>query len=205
MDILLVKILKIRILYDNQKFIDMKKILSTLLILLFMGVSFTGCEKIKSLADHEFDVELSGYLDLVVQAEGQLKSLDVAGHIDEEVSISPKSNPDVYEYWNEIKRFAINSCKLVCDNDGGLAGTELRNIVVTVDGVETAVFKINSWTIEYGATYNLTDSDSNYAKLVKMLDAGEPFDVRFEADCDVVGAHFGIEFLEDVHVTANPL
>ena len=175
-----------------------------------MGVSFTGCEKVKSLADHKFDVELSGYLDVVVVGEGKLKSLDVAGSIDQTVSVNPKDNEDVYDYWDEIKSFAINSCKLVCENDGGLEGTELRNIVVTVkeDNVETpikAVFKINSWTIAYGATYELTDSDENYRNLVRILEAGEAFDVRMEADCDLVGAHFGFEFIEDVKITANPL
>lgn len=175
-----------------------------------MGVSFTGCEQIKSIADHEFDVELSGYLDVVVEAEGQLKSLDVAGRINQTVSVNPKANEDIYEYWNDIKKFAINSCKLFCDNDGGLAGTELRNISVTVVGVVNevdvkAVFEINSWTIEYGATYVLTDSDNNYNKLVQMLNAGVAFDVTMVADCDIVGAHFGFEFLEDVHITANPL
>ncbi len=170
-----------------------------------MGVSFTGCEKIKSLADHEFDVELSGYLDVVVEGEGLLKSLDVAGKIDETVKITPKNNEDILEYWDEIKKFAINSCKLVCENDGGLAGTVLTNIVVTVTGVEKAEFFIQSWTISNGATYELTDSDENYRNLVKILEGGEAFDVRFKADCDVVGAHFGFEFLEDVKITANPL
>ena len=183
----------------------MKKILSTLLILLFMGVSFTGCEKIKSLADVKFDTDLEAQLDIVVPNEGQLKSADVAFHFYKKVSINPQANEDIYEYWDEIKAFAINSVELEVINDGGIS-TEVTNFVVTVTGkTEAAVFNIGTWTIEYGATYALTDKDGNYNKLVKMLNDKEPFSIEIDGDCNLPGYHFIINYIQNVKITANPL
>ena len=201
----MVKILKIRILWNNQKFINMKTTLRTLLILLFLGVSFSGCEQIKGLADHTFDVDLEGNLDVVVPNEGQLKSSEVAIHFESEVNIDPKSNEDIYDYWDEIKSWAIKGVKLEVINSGGVT-TELTNVKVTVKGGgETALFNVGTWTMKQDATYALTDTDGNYQKLANMLGNEMPFSVKFEGDCNLPSIHFMIKYMQTVEVTANPL
>lgn len=197
---------EIRILCYNLKKNIMKKSLSTLLILLFMGVSFTGCEKIKSLADVKFDVDLEAVLDIVVPNEGQLKSSDVAFHFEDEKSINPRDNQDIYDYWDDIKDWAVEGIQLEVLNDGGMS-VELTNVKVTIaiSKTNTAVFNVGTWTISEGATYELTDEDDNYNKIVNMLDAGQSFNVKFEGDCHLPGYHFIINYIQTVEVTANPL
>lgn len=210
MDILLVKILKIRILWDNQKFINMKTTLSTLLILLFLGVSFTGCEQIKDLADQKIDVEFEEDIVVTIPAEGKLKSLvnPLLIPFNGSVSINIMDNPDIYNHSEEIEDWEVTGVRLTV-KDPGAAEVVVSDVTVTVhsDYYEgDAIFVVDgTWALISGEYRDFPNSNNNFSILENILDSYLPFTVYIDGESNKGGFNITWTYLQEVEVTVNPL
>ncbi|HQQ13007.1 MAG TPA: hypothetical protein PK855_07585, partial [Bacteroidales bacterium] len=80
----------------------MKTLLKLSLILLLIGFTNTGCEKIKDLADVTFDADFTSTMDATVEPTS-LKSGQAMGYFAEETTIDPNTNEDFKTYANKIK------------------------------------------------------------------------------------------------------
>ena len=177
-----------------------------------MGVSFNGCEKIKSLADVKFDVEFTADLPVTVSAEGQLKSLgnEMALYpFYKKVTIDPLSNEDVAEYSAKITGWAITGVELKVKAVGEVDVVVSDVNLAVIYGNTTALFHIDSWILNVGETHPFYDTDGNFGKLVKILndslDDENPFEVYIAGDSNKQPVDILFTYIQAVKVTANPL
>ena len=175
-----------------------------------MGVSFTGCEQIKSLADVNFDVTFTADLPVTVPGEGQLKSLDegMAGYrFTESESVNPLSNEDINEYKDKIKGWQNKGVTLTVISVES-APVVVSNVVLTVNNgnaATEAVFEIlEPWTINNGSLHTFTDTE-NISKLIAILNAKKVFTVKIVGDSDTGSITIQFQYAQEVTVTANPL
>ena len=189
----------------------MKTILN-LFLLLVLVAGLSSCEKIKSLADVEFDVTLTGDIDIDV--EDVVKKSSAApfdftayGYID------PYENDDIWEYEEEIKGFSINDvvAKVVSVEDE--LGDPVDNVVFlqgTYIEVWDDVAEIR-WTfpadfpVEVGYTVTLQDLGESWKILAGMLNRLSLIEIEMDGQCNTNNVYIVIQLGVDAKVTANPL
>ncbi|MCK5907357.1 MAG: hypothetical protein KAG37_07190, partial [Flavobacteriales bacterium] len=89
----------------------MKKLLIPLVTVLFL--SFTSCDSIESLADIDFDADLSTPTMTIAPPKVIGKTLGDGGYnFSEHSTIDPISDPDIKKYLDKIKKWDIKSMQI---------------------------------------------------------------------------------------------
>lgn len=180
----------------------MKKLTAPLVAFLIL-FSFSSCDKIKELADIDFDANLE--TPNMTIASPIRKSVEVNGY---EFLVSNKINPlensDINEYLNKIKKWDINAVEIeivsVSETNTYLkSGTKLEMKSSMHSAIST--FEIDT-PIYNGYKYNVPSSE--YSKIEQILNDKEEFDVVFTGGLNNNSTVI-IKVMIDVTVTANPL
>ena len=180
----------------------MKKLFAPLLAL-FLIISLGSCEKIKELADVDFDANLETPNMTITPPSG--KTIDSPGY---EFIVSNKINPlantDIKQYLNKIKEWEIHSIEVeivsVSENNTYLkAGTKLE--MKSSKHTATTTFEEDT-PIQEGYTYVVPSSI--HSQVEKILNDKEEFDVTFTGGLNN-NATVIMKVKIDVTITANPL
>ena len=182
----------------------MKTLTRIIIILSFLGATFSGCEKIKSLADVKFDSELSADLNVNIP-NYDVKSAVLEGfEFSESATVDPRSDSDIDKYFDKLKSFAVQEVT------GTVASVTapvkiISGTISITSGTTVASWTITDFDVETGAQIVLDNSAGQWDKVNKILDTKSVFDAKIEGTADTSGVTFVLAVLIKVRVTANPL
>ncbi len=190
----------------------MKTLLKLSLILLLIGFTNTGCEKIKDLADVTFDADFTATMDATVEPTS-LKSGQEMGYFEESRSIDPNTNADFKAYASKIKEIKVEKVIVevtsITGSDNNSVDVEVVRLVChqmpTFDEMGfLAVFVRNNETLTVGKTFEFT-TDVELRDLETILNSKEEFNVLLDGRADPVNATIGFKVYINSKITANAL
>lgn len=190
----------------------MKTLLKLSFVLLLIGFTNTGCEKIKDLADVTFDADFTATMDATVEPTS-LKSGQAMGYFDEFTTIDPNTNSDFKTYASKIKEIKVE--KVIVEV---ISITGSANNSVVVDWAHLhchqlpsfdengffAFFEMNNETLTVGKTFEFTAA-GELGDLETILNTKESFDVYLHGAADPVNATIGFKVYINSKITANAL
>jgi len=173
----------------------LKLILASVMLI---GLTFSGCEKIKSLLDVHFNTHFSVDKNVVVP--------DVNSNItfDATTTINPKDDADVAKYGNLIKSFDIT--KAMCSFTNVSESFTLVSFdVIITSGSESAKWHFSNLSITNGTEISLPNTNGQWDTANLILGSLNPFTVRVTGESDKGNISFNFKTELDATVTANPL
>lgn len=171
--------------------------------ILVSGLLFsTGCEKIKSLLDVEFDANYNVDINITVPAPGSVKA--VQGSFEGNATIDPTSNPDVSKYLNLIKSWHVNELTGTFKNVSKDAILQTGTLSFSSDA-GTASWTVTNVQIKDGSSFTLDNANGQWDNLDKILSAKKEFNVHFSGTTDKDDFTFTLSVEVHSTITANPL
>ena len=171
--------------------------------ILLSGLMFsTGCEKIKSLLDVEFDANYSVDLNIEIPASGSDKA--VLSSFSGSATIDPTDNSDVSKYLNLIKSWHVTGITGTFNNVTKDAVLENGTITFTADA-GTATWTFTNVQITNGGTFSMDNTNGQWTELDKILSAKKIFTVTVSGTTDKDDFSFTMSIEIQSTITANPL
>ncbi len=183
----------------------MKTFLKTLIILL-IGVSFSSCDDVESLADIKFNSNLGADLNVVVPAVTAMKATIKTGGISfsEEETIDPLSDSQIKKYLDKLKSFDVQE----------ITGTVKRvskpvtiesGIITISQGSKSASWSVSNFNVVNGAQIILDSGEGQWGTVNQILKSKSKFTAKITGTVDNSDVSFTIYILIKVKVVANPL
>jgi len=180
------------------------KILMGLVIL--TGIfSLASCDKIESLADVHFDTNLIADLNVAVSGESKKSTVTESYYFNESVSVDPKDDPDIEEYFDKLKGYKVNDVTGTIKSVTGGPVTITNATLRISSGDISASWDIPEFVVEKGASLTLGNDEGQWDDLQKVLNEKKLFTVSVEGHADKGGVVFLLSVDMAVTVTANPL
>lgn len=180
----------------------MKTITKVLMLLAFIAVTSTGCEKAKDLLDVEFNADFKTDLNVDIPAETS-RNADAIFYT--EATIDPKSNSDFEEYGSKIKEINILEVNATITAINKETVLETAEVKVTSEGMNSAIWTFTNETLNVGKTLTLDNSNGQWDNVKAMLNAQNAFTVSMGGTADQDDVQFTLQVEIKTKVTANPL
>jgi PBP1b-binding outer membrane lipoprotein LpoB len=174
------------------------------ILILFVSIIFSGCEKIKSLADVTFEAEFS--TDLPVQIQPTSLKADINGTFFETATIDPLSDTEFAKYAEKIKKIEIieATAEVITINPSPIL-LVTANLTASATNFTSAVWSFANESLTQGKQLTLGNENSQWTNLQKILDSKEVFNVTLQGQADVDEASFTVRVKYKTKITANPL
>jgi hypothetical protein len=169
---------------------------------LLVGLTFSGCQKIKSLLDVHFDTQFSVDMNVNVPAASSLTKVNST--FNESATIDPNDDADVAKYGNLIKSFDISSASAVFSNVSKNVTLVSADLTIT-SGSQTATWHYENVQITNGTTFALDNDSGQWATVNAILGSLNPFTVSISGETDVDDVTYVVTVNVAATVTANPL
>ena len=183
----------------NRFVMKLKLILASVMLI---GLTFSGCEKIKSLLDVHFNTHYTVDMNLSVPVPGSVGN--VASTFQGSATINPKDNAEVAKYGKLIKGFDISSATGTFKNVSKAMTLVSAELSIT-SGNQTASWQFSNLSITNGTHITFDNSNGQWDKVNAILGSLEPFTVTLSGETDKDGVSFTMTLAIDATVTANPL
>lgn len=178
----------------------MKKQITLFTLLLISAAFLSSCDKLKSLADVQFDANFETQLDVPIQPTVLKSNI---GTFNQSVTIDPLSNADFLKYKNEIKNIDVVGATIEI--------TELNPSPITINGSLTATngsnltanWPINNEVLTVGK--KITLSNEQFATLQQIFNLKTPFTVTFAGQSSADSGNFKVKVIFKTKIKANPL
>lgn len=184
--------------------INMKRILTLSFLVIALAMSFSACEKLKSLADVKFDAEFQTDLDVTVTPS--LNKAGIDGVFSASATIDPLSDSEFKKYAEKIKKIEITdaTAEIITINPSPvqLISAELK---ATSAGMADAQWNFANETLSAGTKLNLSNANNQWTNLQAILDNKVIFTVSLNGQTDVNDATFKLRVTYKTKITANPL
>jgi len=172
------------------------------LLLAFIAVTSTGCDKAKDLLDVKFDADFKTNLDIDNQAE---TSRNANGAFYAEATIDPKSNSDFAEYGSKIKDIEIKEVNATVTAINTETILETAVITVASGGMTNAIWNFTNETLTVGKKLTLDNANGQWDNVRAMLNAQNAFTVSMAGTADQDNVKYTLLIEIKTRVTANPL
>lgn len=183
----------------------MKTILKTLIVILFIGIPFSSCDSVESLADVEFTSNLSADLNVTVPPMGALKATRV-----EEVSfsgqatINPRADQNIEKYFDMLKSFEVQSLTATFNKVSKPVMIKSGTISI-YEGSNSASWSVTNFNVTNGASLTLDTAHGEWTIINKILKGKKTFTAKIAGAVDDDDVSFTVTILIKVKVVANPL
>ena len=185
----------------------MKTFIKTIIIFLLIGIPFNSCDEVESLADIDFNSNMSTDLNVVVPAAGvsyKSANLAVAVSFSEQSNIDPKSDSTFKKYADKIKSIKVQEASGTV--------TKISKPVKIVSG-KLSIFqgsKIASWSISnfdvaVGKKIVLDTAEGQFTTLNQILNSKNVFTAKIEGTVDDDDVSFTVLVSIKAKVVANAL
>lgn len=165
----------------------------------------TGCEKIKSVADVEFNADYSADVDVTI-APDEKSTLKATQNytFNESETIDPNSNSDFDKYADKIKDVKVKSvtAEVVSIN---------KEVTLTATTLEILSDNHNaSWYFEeqvvnVGTSLSLQQNEAKLTAIENIIDERRPFTVSVNGESSEDDVQMTIRVTVETKITANPL
>ena len=178
----------------------MKKLLTSL-VSLFLIVSLGSCDKVKELADIDFDANFSTPS---MTINPSMAKTDGGYNFTVNSNINPLSNVDVKKYLSKIKKWKVNSIEIeiISVSEPGTYLTKDTKLEMQGSKNKASVTINEDTKIFEGYKYKVPSAV--YKKVEKILNDKEDFDIKFDGGLNN-NATVVMKVNIDVTITANPL
>ena len=176
-------------------------------MLVLLGLSFSSCDKIESLADVEFNATFGG--DIMIAIEdceqvGDGRVDDLGCSFSESILVNLRSDPDVDKYYSNLKDFDILG--VTGEVKSVVRGPVIINGTLSISaGQMKASWIIDNFTVESGARITLDNANGQWDTVNKILDSKKNFTISIDGKSDKSNVSFVIYVEVETKVTANPL
>ncbi|MCD6544280.1 MAG: hypothetical protein J7K34_07200 [Flavobacteriaceae bacterium] len=177
-----------------------------ILIILLIGVSFSSCDDIESLADFDFNSNLGADLNVVVPATGAMKATVKIGGISfsEEEIIDPLADSQIKKYLDNLKSFDVQEITGTVKRVSKPVTIVSGNITIS-QGSKSASWSVTNFDVVNGAKIILDSGEGQWATVNQILKSKGKFTAKIVGTVDNSDVSFTIYILIKVKVVANPL
>ncbi len=172
------------------------------MLLAFIAVTSTGCEKAKELLDVKFDADFKTDLNVDIPAETS-RNADASFY--SEATIDPKANTDFAEYGNLIKEIEIKEVNATVTAINKETVLETAEFKVASEGMSSAVWTFTNETLVVGKKLTLDNTNGQWNNVQAMLNAQNAFTVSIGGTADQDDVQYTLLIEIKTRVTANPL
>ncbi len=175
------------------------KIKIALLAILIGAIGFTGCEKVKDIADVKFNANYTTDLNINVTP-----GRDINGTFSESATINPTSDEQVEQYLDLIKSWEVTGLTgefLNTSQDFTLVNTEFT--ISSED--KSAVWQFSDIAVTDGTALTLDNANGQWDTVNQILAEKQTFTVTFSGETDTDEVSFTMRITIQTEVTANPL
>ncbi len=167
-------------------------------------MTFTSCDKIKSIADVKFEAEMSADIDATSASE-TLKATGLYAFSGSEV-IDPTEDDDINEYWDMIKEWNIQKIIVTIKSIDEPAQLDHASLLLKDDntGAELYSVEVHNLALQNG-TKILEVTEADWTKLVNTLNSKHKIYAAIEGSIDKPSVHIIFRVKIYTKVTANPL
>ncbi|MBK9291763.1 MAG: hypothetical protein IPM52_09080 [Bacteroidetes bacterium] len=178
----------------------MKKYLLIFLALTSVGF-FSSCEKLKSLADVEFDADYETELNVDIQPT--FKS--GVGTFNQTITIDPLTNADFQKYKDKIKNISISSAEITITQLDPSPIVISGTLTASAPNLPSASWSLNNETLTVNKVITLDNNNQQFDKLKDIFNTKNPFDVNVQGQASVPQGTFKCKVKFKTKVKANPL
>lgn len=181
----------------------MKKYLSILTIMLFAVAFLSSCEKLKSLADVEFDADFESELDLQIQPTSLKSTLGVFNRTE---TIDPLSNAEFQRYKDKIKDINVQQVEItITQLTPSTILVNTATLTASMTNMPSASWSISNETLNVGKVIVLDNNQQQFDKLRAIINEKKPFTVNLQGMANVNQGSFKAKVKFKTRVKANPL
>jgi hypothetical protein len=175
------------------------------LVMLCIVAGLVSCEKIKNLADVEFDTTMDTNLNIAV--DQPMKSTLAGYTYEASATLDPTSDPEVKKYADKIKKYDITSltAKVISvskENVKLLQGTFFK-IADATDNTKWVLTE--DFDVVVGNSYTLGNDNGEWAVVQRILGRNAEFTVTSEGSATENNITIIMKVSIGAKVTANPL
>ncbi len=181
----------------------MKKLIPVALMLMLIGVVFSGCKESSSLLDVTFEADYQSDLDVVVSPSTVKAGIN--GMFNSSTTIDPLSNSDLAEYANNIKSVEILEAYGTILEVSSNATILTADVNITASEMPNAEWLFTNVPVEVGTVVELTNADGQLIKLSNILNSKKTFTVTFTGETEEDNVTFTMRIYIRAKITANPL
>lgn len=175
----------------------MKKINYLLAFLLLTGIVFTGCNKVKELADVTFNASYDANLNVVVPSTRNVS-------FETETTIDPNADEEVQKYLDKIKSFNVQSMTATVTSITKDVTLVTSDLTVFNSG-KTATWHMENLPLTVGASIPLDNDDGQWDTVDQIFGDKTPFTVKLVGETDEGDVSFTLKVSITTKITANPL
>ena len=172
------------------------------MLLAFIAVTNTGCDKAKDLLDVKFDADFETDLNVDIPADA---ARNAEATFYAEATIDPKSNSEFAEYGSKIKDIEIR--EVIATVKSITKDVVLESVEITVGSQEmkAAVWTFTNETLTIGKKLTLDNSNGQWNDVQAILNKQNAFTVSMKGTADQDDVQYTLLIEIKTRVTANPL
>ena len=184
----------------------MKTLFKTLIIFLFIGIPFSSCDDVESLADIKFNSQFSADLNVNIPAAGSMKATVKGGGISfaGQATIDPLSDTNIKKYIDKLKSFDVQEITGTFKKVSKPVTIESGKITIS-QGSKTASWSVSNFNVTNGAKIILDSGEGQWTTVNQIFKSKNKFTAKIEGVVDDDNVSFTITILIKVKVVANPL
>jgi len=192
--------------FINLNYITMKIFIKTFIFFLLIGIPFSSCDDVESLADIKFNSQLSADLNVSIPASSNMKATVKGAGIsfNEQATIDPLSDSNIKKYIDKLKSFDVQEITGTFKRVSKPVTIESGKITIS-QGSKTASWAISNFSVTNGATIILDSAEGQWTTVNQILKSKGKFTAKIEGTVDNDNVSFTITILIKVKVVANPL
>ena len=183
----------------------MKTFIKTIIILLFIGIPFSGCDDVESLADIPFTTSFSGDVDVVVSASVSLASAKIdAVSFSGKATIDPQSDSNIKKYIDKLKSSDVQEVTGTFKKVSKPVQITTGSLSIS-QGSKSASWSIKNFDVANGAKIILDSGEGQWATINQILMSKNKFDAKITGTVDNDDVSFTVTIYIKSNFIANPL
>ena len=183
----------------------MKTFIKTLIIILFIGIPFTGCDSVESLTDVEFTTSFSGDVDVVVPAAVGLPSAKMAAvSFSGNATIDPQSDSNIKRYIDKLKSSNVQEVTGTFKKVSKPVRITTGSLSIS-QGSKSASWSIKDFDVVNGAQIILDSGEGQWTTINQILMSKNKFDATISGTVDNDDVSFTVTVYIKSKFVANPL
>ena len=184
----------------------MKTFLKTLIIFLLIGIPFSSCDDVESLADIDFNSSMSTDLNVVVPATtvSYKSAVKLGVSFSNQNTIDPKSDPTFKKYADKIKSIKVQEVTATVTKISKPVKIESGTLSI-FQGSKKASWSISNFDVAIGKKISLDSAEGQFATINSILNSKNVFTAIIEGTVDDDNVAFTVVILIKADIVANPL
>jgi len=183
-----------------------KHLFFRVVLLFFISLMFSNCEKVKDLTDIDFDATLKADVSATSAsaATNELKAVEDSYPFSGSAVIDPTSNADIEKHWKKIREWQVKKITVKIKSISEPANLLYGDLTISDESTESVLLEkhAENMSLSAGSTV-MTISGSDFGKIVSALDAKHSLKVKVSGALDKPSVSVTYQVIIDLKVTAN--